>query len=126
MPVSMPTTWGPAAAESGPAPNSIGSSGVTSRARSAPLIGGSASTRSRASASESSAGKIPPRIAPRSRMWRTRARVSTPSIAGTPQSRSQSSQPPSASAASSAFLASRMITPRAWARSDSIAAAATP
>jgi hypothetical protein len=46
-------------------------------------------------------------------MWRTRARVSTPLIAGTLQSRSQSSQPPSASAASSGFFASRMITPRA-------------
>ena len=53
-------------------------------------------------------------------------RVSTPVIAATPQSASQSSHPPSASAASSPFFASRMITPRAWARSDSIAAAATP
>ncbi len=69
---------------------------------------------------------MPPRIAPRSRMWRTRARVSTPEIAGTPQSASQSSQPPSALAASSEFLASRMITPRAWTRSDSIACAETP
>ena len=51
-----------------------------------------------------SAAKIPPRIAPWSRMWRTRVRVSTPVIAGTPQSASQSSQPPSASAASSPFL----------------------
>ena len=32
-------------------------------------------------------GKIPPRIAPASRMWRTSARVSTPLIAGTSQSR---------------------------------------
>ena len=59
-------------------------------------------------------------------MWRTSPRVSTPDIAGTPQSRSQSSQPPSASATLSSFFASRMITPRAWTRSDSIARAATP
>ena len=69
---------------------------------------------------------MPPRIAPRSRMWRTSARVSIPLIAGTPQSSSQSSQPRSAVAASSPFLASRMITARAWTRSDSIAAALTP
>ncbi len=34
----------------------------------------------------SSPGKTPPRIAPASRMWRTSARVSTPVIAGMPQS----------------------------------------
>ena len=100
--------------------------GLTAAARSAPSIGGSAATRSRASASLRRGGKMPPRIAPRSRMWRTRARVSTPPIAGTPQSASQSSQPPSAVATSSPFLASRITTPRAWARSDSIAAAETP
>ncbi len=120
IPVSMPTTWGPS-------PSSrIGSPGVTSRAKSAPSIGGSASIRSRASPSGIEAGKIPPRIAPRSRMWRTSARVSSPEIAGTPRSRSQSSQPPSASAASSEFFPSRMTTPRTCARSDSIAAAETP
>ena len=70
--------------------------------------------------------KIPPRIAPRSRMWRTSARVSTPVIAGTPQSSSQSSQPPSAVAQSSPLWASRMITARACAASDSIASAADP
>ena len=43
-----------------------------------------------------SPGKTPPRIAPASRMWRTSARVSTPSMPGTPLSRSQSSQPCSA------------------------------
>ena len=43
----------------------------------------------------------PPRIEPASRMCRTSARVSTPRIAGTPQSVSQDSQPPSASGASS-------------------------
>ena len=119
-PVSIPTTCGPAP------PKRIGSGGVTVRARSAPSIDGSASTRSRASASAISAGKIPPRIAPRSRMWRTSARVSTPPIPGTPQSASQSSQPPSALATSSPFLASRITTPRAWTRSDSIASAETP
>ena len=41
------------------------------------------------------------RIAPRSRMWRTSALVSTPLIPGTPQSASQSNQPPSALATSS-------------------------
>ncbi len=111
----------------GPSPaNSIGSAGVTVRAKSAPLIEGSAATRSRASDSGSSAGKMPPRIAPRSRMWRTSARVSTPVIAGTPQSASQSSQPRSAVAQSSPLWASRMITARAWAASDSIAASLTP
>src|SRR5215218_3904543 len=47
-------------------------------------------------------------------------------IAGTPQAASQSSQPPSASAQSSPFFASRMITARAWGRSDSMAPALTP
>ena len=69
---------------------------------------------------------MPPRIAPLSRMWRTSALVSTPLIPGMPQSLSQSSQPPSALATSSRFLASRMTTPRAWTRSDSIASAETP
>ena len=120
IPVSIPTTWGPSPSKR------TGSGGVTVRAKSAPSIDGSAAIASRASASGVSPGKTPPRIAPRSRMWRTRARVSTPLIPGTPQSPSQSSQPPSALAASSRFLASRMTTPRAWTRSDSIAAAETP
>jgi hypothetical protein len=120
MPVSIPTTCGPSPS------NSIRWSGVTVRAKSAPSMEGSAATRSLASDSARSAGKIPPRMAPRSRMCRTSARVSIPSIAGTPQSRSQSSQPPSAVATSSPFLPSRMITPRAWTRSDSIASPETP
>jgi hypothetical protein len=120
IPVSIPTTCAPSPS------SSIGFSGVTSRAKSAPSIEGSAATRSRARSSTSSAGKIPPRIAPPSRMWRTSARVSTPEIAATPQSRSQSSQPPSAPGEPSSFLASRMTTPRAWTRSDSIATAETP
>ena len=120
MPVSSATTCGPSPS------SSTGSSGVTVRAKSAPAIEGSAAIRSRASAAGVAASKIPPRIAPWSRMWRTRVRVSTPVIAGTPQPTSQSSQPPSASAASSPLRASRMITARAWTRSDSIAAAPTP
>ena len=107
IPVSSATTCGPSPS------SSTGSPGLTPRARSAPAIEGSASIRSRASASGVSAENRPPRIAPRSRMWRTRVRVSTPVIAGTPQASSQSSQPASASAASSPFLASRMITARA-------------
>ncbi len=99
---------------------------MTSRAKSAPSIEGSAAIRPRASDSATSTGKIPPRIAPRSRMCRTRARVSIPPIAATPSSRSQSSQPRSAVAASSPFFPSRMITPRAWTRSDSIASPETP
>jgi len=54
------------------------------------------------------------------------ARVSMPSIAGTPQSRSQSSQPPSAVAASSPFLPSRMTNGAGGTASDSIAACETP
>ena len=54
-------------------------------------------------------------------MCLTSARVSTPLIAGTPQSFSQSSQPRSAVGASSRLQASRMIAARAHARSDSIA-----
>ncbi len=120
IPVSIATTCGPSPSIS------TGSPGLTVRARSAPAIGGSAPTRSRASASPTSAGKTPPRIAPPSRMWRTSARVSTPVIAGTPQLSSQSSHPPSAPAASSPFRASRMTTARAWTASDSIAGAPTP
>ena len=120
IPVSSATTCGPSPS------SSTGASGVTVRARSAPAIAGSASISARASSTANSPGKTPPRIAPSSRMWRTSARVSTPVIAATPQSRSQSSQPPSAVAASSELRASRMIAARAWIRSDSIAGAATP
>ena len=72
-------------------------SGVTSRARSRPLIAGSASISARASRL-GAAGREHARRAsrPRSRMWRTSARVSRSVIAGTPQSVSQLSQPPSA------------------------------
>ena len=59
-------------------------------------------------------------------MCSTSERVSTPLIAGTPQSVSQSSQPRSALGASSRLHASRMIAARAHARSDSIACALTP
>ena len=59
-------------------------------------------------------------------MWRTSERVSTPEIALTPQSVSQSSQPRSAVGASSRLPASRMIAARAHGRSDSIASALTP
>jgi hypothetical protein len=69
---------------------------------------------------------MPPRIAPASRMRRTSVRVSTPVMAVMPASRSQSSQPPSASAASSPLWASRITTARACARSDSIASPETP
>ena len=48
-----------------------------------------------------SAEKIPPRIAPAERMWRTSARVSTPAMPGMPCARSQLSQPCSAPGASS-------------------------
>ena len=62
---------------------------------------GSASTRSRASLTGTSAEKIPPRMLPAVRMWRTSARVSTPAMPGMPCSRSQLSQPCSAPGASS-------------------------
>jgi hypothetical protein len=121
MPVSIATIVGPS-----PAPTSVIRSGLTSRARSRPLIAGSASISARASSSGSEPGKTPPRIAPRSRMWRTRARVSTPVIAGTPQSASQSSHPRSAPGASSRLTAARMMAALAWTRSDSIASLEAP
>ena len=71
-------------------------------------------------------GKTPPRMAPLSRMWRTSARVSTPLSAGTPQSASQVSQPPSACEESSRSTPSRITTARACTRSDSMWAEATP
>ena len=104
----------------------VGLATVTSRARSRPTIVGSAATRSRASPTGVSAEKIPPFIAPASRMCRTSARVSTPVMAGIPYAASQSSQPRSAPGASSPFIASRMITARACMRSDSIASSLTP
>ena len=114
MPVSSAAIRGPS-----PSPSKTRGSGiVTSRARSRPTMLGSAAIRSRASASLISPGKTPPRIAPASRMWRTSARVSTPSMPGIPLSRSQSSQP-------LLLTAARMIAARAWMRSDSIAAALT-
>ncbi len=65
-------------------------------------------------------------MAPLSRMWRTTARVSTPLMAGTRQSRSQVTQPPSALGESSRSTASRITTARAWTASDSCAPAETP
>ena len=59
-------------------------------------------------------------------MWRTSARVSTPSMPGIPLSRSQSSQPASAPGEPVWLTAARMIAARAWMRSDSMPAALTP
>ena len=56
-------------------------------------MSGSASISSRACCSVTVAGNTPPRIAPRSRMWRTSARVSTSVIAGIAWLASQLSQP---------------------------------
>ncbi len=121
MPVSITAIRGPS-----PSPWWLTSLGLTVAARSCPSIRGSASIFACASAGGTLAGKIPPRIEPASRMWRTSARVSTPVIAGTPQSASHASHPPSAPGASSRSHASRMIVPRAHGRSDSIASALTP
>ena len=122
MPVSSATIRGPE-----PSPGMTrGSRGVTSRARSRPVIGGSAAISARASSSPMAPGKTPPSIAPASRMWRTSARVSTPVIPATPSAASHSSQPASAPGAPVASTASRMIAARAWTRSDSIASALTP
>ena len=122
MPVSIATIRGPGLSGS----RMTASVGVTSRARSWPSIGGSARTRSIASPSGVPASNRPPRIAPLSRMWRTSARVSTPLSAGMPQSDSQVSQPPSAVAACSRSIPSRMITARVCTESDSVFAAFTP
>ena len=89
-------------------------------------MAGSAIRRSLAAAVGRAASNTPPRMAPLSRMWRTSERVSTPVSAGTPQSRSQLSHPPSAFGESSRSTPSRMITARAWMRSDSMCAPATP
>ena len=79
--------------------------GARSRARSRPVIAGSARSARAPRPRRCRAGKTPPRIAPASRMWRTSARVSRSVIAGTPQSASQLSQPPSAPGASSRSIA---------------------
>ncbi len=121
MPVSSTAIRGPS-----PAPWRLTSRGLTRLARSCPAIAGSASISSRASRSDISPANRPPRIEPAWRMCWTSERVSSPLIAGTPQSRSQSSQPRSAEGASSRLHASRMITARAHARSDSIACAEAP
>ncbi len=89
-------------------------------------MSGSASISARASSTLTREGNTPPRIAPRSRRWRTSARVSRSVIAGIPQSVSQLSHPRSAPGASSRSTAARMIAARAWTRSDSIASALTP
>ena len=122
MPESSTDMRGPSPA----CPCRLTRSGVTDRARSCPAIGGSAAISSRACASGIDAGNTPPRIAPASRMCMTSVRTSTPLIACTPQSSSQSSQPRSAVGASSRLHASRMIAARAQARSDSIACALVP
>ena len=122
MPVSSATMRGPE-----PSPAWIsGSASVTSRARSRPIMDGSAAISARASSSLVAAGKRPPSIAPRLRMWRTSARVSTPVMPGTPWSRSQSSQPCSAAGAS-ARVDRLAHDGRAGVRpADSIAAALAP
>src|SRR3954468_18685879 len=63
MPVSI------AAMRMSPSPTSTVSAGGTSRARSRPVIGGSAAISSRASRSLNRSGKTPPRIAPADLMW---------------------------------------------------------
>jgi hypothetical protein len=63
MPVSMATMRGPSLS----APSSTTSRGVTSTARSSPLIGASACTCSIAADGAIEDGKIPPRMEPLSR-----------------------------------------------------------
>ncbi len=63
----------------------------TSPASSAPAISDDASTRSSNRSGSASVVEIPTRIAPRSRRWRVRARVSTPEMPTTPWARSSSS-----------------------------------
>ncbi len=64
----------------------------TSRARSAPIISGLASTRSRNPARSPVSVLITARIAPRSRRWRVSARVPVTAIPVTPWSRSSASR----------------------------------
>ncbi len=78
---STVATWAPSAG------TTYSSAVVTSAVRSAPAIGGLASTAACMAAKPCSAAppeKIPARIAPRSRRCRVRARVSTPLIPTTP------------------------------------------
>ena len=63
----------------------------TSPASSAPVISADASTRSSSASGSVSVVEMPTRIAPRSRRWRVRARVSMPEIPTTPWVRSSSS-----------------------------------
>ena len=78
MPVSIPTTSGPEPSGS----RISGSRGGDLAGEVAPGHRGLRAHRSIASASPVSAANTPPRIAPRSRMWRTSARVSTPGDPG--------------------------------------------
>ena len=64
----------------------------TSRARSAPVIGGLARTRSSSSAGSASSVLIAARIAPRSRRCRVSARVPVIAMPVTPWARSSSSR----------------------------------
>ena len=89
-------------------------------------MSGSCSIRLRASDVVIADGNTPPRIAPRSRMWRTSARVSTSVIAGIAWPASQLSHPWVALGASSRSTAARMIAARACTRSDSMAGSDTP
>ena len=82
-------TWSPTASMT------YSSAVVTSAVRSAPAIGGLASTAACMAANPCSAAspeKIPARIAPRSRRCRVSARVSTPLIPTTPYRASSSSR----------------------------------
>ena len=94
-PRSTTTTWkrvpeGSAGATSRRSPQ------VTSAARSRPPIGGTRSAASRSVSTAALSVLTTARMAPRSRMWRVTARVSTPVTATTPRAESQASQPASA------------------------------
>ena len=103
-----------------------GSAGVTSRARSAPAIGGSASTRSIASLSAARPGRRRRASRPgrgcgaRARACRRRRSP------GRRSRRARSASRPRRAGASSRSIPSRITTARAWTESDSMFSAATP
>ena len=98
----------------------------TSPASSAPAISAEPRTRSSSAAGSDSVVEMPTRIAPRSRRWRVRARVSMPVMPTTPWSRSSSSRLRVARQLETRRAGSRTTYPATQIRRDSGSSSFTP
>jgi hypothetical protein len=98
----------------------------TSPASSVPAIWPEARTRASSASGSVSVVEMPTRIAPRSRRWRVRARVSTPEIPTTPWVRSSSSRVRTERQLLGTRAGSRTTYPATQMRRDSGSSSLTP